>query len=242
MNMHEEPLWASGPGEILRHGIDLLAKDSDANRRLALISIDNSVELAMQTFIQLPKRITGIDISRKQRDDICTSFINLLDGIETHASEKIVGVNLGEIEWFHRLRNQLYHQGNGLTVERKKVELYAKIASMLLTSLFGVSLKFPESGSMHLIGDFINAYASIEQSLRDAPSYYPALPSGRMVNETIRSSILGPASHDKLDEITRVRNIVVHSPEGAGLITPSLLASTVEIAAKLRSAFPGKRR
>ena len=37
--------WISGPREILQHGLSLLHEDSDRNRRLALLSIDNSVEL-----------------------------------------------------------------------------------------------------------------------------------------------------------------------------------------------------
>jgi hypothetical protein len=48
--------WASGPGEILRHGLDLLRKDSDTNRRLAMIAIDNAVELMIKTYLGLPKR------------------------------------------------------------------------------------------------------------------------------------------------------------------------------------------
>ncbi len=42
--------WAAGPREILQHGLSLLHKDSDANRRLALLSIDNAVELTAKTF------------------------------------------------------------------------------------------------------------------------------------------------------------------------------------------------
>jgi len=58
--------WASGPKEILQHGLALLHKDSDANRRLALLSIDNAVELTIKTYLGLPKRISGIDIPRKE--------------------------------------------------------------------------------------------------------------------------------------------------------------------------------
>ena len=126
-----EPLWATGPGEILRHGISLLSDDSDKNRRLAMIAIDNSVELMLQTYISIPKRVTGLTISRRERDEICSGFPQLLDGIEKHAADKVAGIDLGEIEWFHRLRNELYHQGNGLTVERHKVEVYAEMAKVL---------------------------------------------------------------------------------------------------------------
>ncbi len=48
------------PGEILRHGIDLLRRDSDVNRRLAMISIDNSVELMIKTYLGLPRRVNGL--------------------------------------------------------------------------------------------------------------------------------------------------------------------------------------
>jgi hypothetical protein len=49
----EDSPWASGPGEILRHGLDLLKKDTDTNRRLAMISIDNAVELTVKTHFEL---------------------------------------------------------------------------------------------------------------------------------------------------------------------------------------------
>jgi hypothetical protein len=112
--------WATGPGEILQHGLSLLQKDSDQNRRLAFLSIDNAVELTIKTYLSLPRRVTGINLSRKDYLEISESFPRLLDAIEQHAADKLNGIDLGEIEWYHRLRNELYHQGNGLTVERNK--------------------------------------------------------------------------------------------------------------------------
>jgi hypothetical protein len=37
--------------EILLHGISLLKHDTDTNRRLAMLSIDNDVELMVKTFL-----------------------------------------------------------------------------------------------------------------------------------------------------------------------------------------------
>ena len=48
-------------------------KDNDVNRRLAMISIDNAVELMIKTYLGLPKRITGLGISRKDFQDISES-------------------------------------------------------------------------------------------------------------------------------------------------------------------------
>ena len=117
--------WASGPGELLQHGLNLLKTDSDSNRRIAMISIDNSVELMVKTYLGLPQRINQLKIPRREYQEICESFPSLLDALEKYASDKIAGINLGEIEWYHRLRNELYHQGNGLTVEKNNVTVYA---------------------------------------------------------------------------------------------------------------------
>ena len=130
-----EPPWASGPGEILRHGLSLLSEDSDANRRLAFLSIDNAVELTMQTYLGLPRRVTGLSVTRREVQQMTESFPAMLDALEEHAADKLRGLQLGEIEWYHRLRNQLYHQGNGLTVEMAKVQVYGELARLLFKSL-----------------------------------------------------------------------------------------------------------
>lgn len=98
--MIQEPYlpWATGPGEILRHGLDLLKKDSDTNRRLAMISIDNAVELMVKTFLGLPKRVTGIAIARREYQEFSESFPRLLDALEQYAPDKLDGIDLGIIE------------------------------------------------------------------------------------------------------------------------------------------------
>jgi hypothetical protein len=156
--------WASGPGEILQHGLSLLQKDSDKNRRLALLSIDNSVELMLKTYLSLPKRVTNISVSRKEFAEISESFPRLLDAIEQHAVDKLVGIDLGEIEWYHRLRNELYHQGNGLTVERTKVVIYAELARLLFKNLFDIDVIIREEGQ-ELISDFLALWTDIELML-----------------------------------------------------------------------------
>jgi hypothetical protein len=90
--------WASGPKEILEHGISLLRKDSDKNRRLALLAVDNAVELTIKTYLGLPKRINGINVPRKEYAEFSESFPKLLDALESYATEKLSGIDLGEIE------------------------------------------------------------------------------------------------------------------------------------------------
>jgi len=209
--------WASGPGEILKHGISLLKKDSDTNRRLAMISIDNAVELMIKTYLGLPSRITGLKIPRKEFQEISESFPQLLDALEKYASEKIVGINLGEIEWYHRLRNELYHQGNGLTVEKDKINVYAELSNLLFENLFGEKLIKSNELSINLLGDFMSAWISYEKVVKPFP-YGNTANSFHYINTPEILNKNGAISNNELRKINNIKNIrnkVVH-----GLVNP----------------------
>lgn len=211
--------WAAGPKEILGHGISLLRKDSDKNRRLALLSVDNAVELTIKTYLGLPKRINGINVPRKDYAEFSESFPKLLDALEQYAAPKISGIELGEIEWFHRLRNQLYHQGNGLTVDRDKVEIYSELAKILFESLFDEPLSFAPEDQHQLLGEFLAAWVAFERVIADLSKQNVAKLStlaGRTrpplmaVGEMVRAGIFEPAEAKEIDELRRIRNEVVH--------------------------------
>ena len=46
--------WIDGPRELLQHAIDHLTQGDDFDRRVAMISIDNAVELTIKTYLGLP--------------------------------------------------------------------------------------------------------------------------------------------------------------------------------------------
>lgn len=211
--------WASGPAEILRHGIGLLRKDSDANRRLAMLSIDNAVELTIKTYLGLPKRVTGLRLSRAAYQEIFESFPKLLDALEQNAADKIGGIDLGEIEWYHRLRNELYHQGNGLTVERAKVEVYADLAKLLFKNLFGLELEVPDVTTSDVLGQFLAKWALLERAATQCANKRKGVPESlskpvlsplTTIRELTHSGILNPQDSKELDELRQIRNQVVH--------------------------------
>ena len=164
--------WVTGPAEILEHGLSLLETDSDKNRRLAMIAIDNSVELAIKTYLGLPKRITGLLITRKEYAEISESFPRLLDALEKYCEGKLEGLDLGEIEWYHRIRNQLYHQGNGLTVEREKVTIYSELAKLLFKNLFDADIEFPTTDEHEIMGKFLSEWVKLERAISKLASQY----------------------------------------------------------------------
>ncbi len=176
-----------------------------------MIAIDNSVELMLQTYICLPKRVTGLSISRRERDEICSGFPQLLDGIEKHAADKIIGIDLGEIEWFHRLRNELYHQGNGLTVERNKVEVYAELAKILFENLFGVEMKVIETDHLRRMGDFIENWVNLEKKLAKVPGNKPGqVPRRQILQKMVDEGQLTKSQLEEFEEVRRLRNQLVH--------------------------------
>jgi len=229
MTTRSLPPWATGPGEILKHGLDLLKRDTDTNRRLAMISIDNSVELMIKTYLGLPKRVTGLLIPRKEYQEISESFPALLDGLEKHAASKLDGVDLGSIEWYHRLRNELYHQGNGLTVEREKVEIYAELANILFTNLFGYPLVQQVSSKSGVLGQFMASWLSVEKGLRELADRHSATgfrPAGMI--EVLRflrnGDLLSTEEMNQLNVLRQIRNQVVHGAvDPEDVLTPNII-------------------
>ena len=229
--MSKQP-WASGPGEILRHGLSLLRKDSDTNRRLAMLSIDNSVELMMKTYLALPKRVTGISLSRRQFDEMGQSFPELLNAIEVHAADKLGGIDLAEIEWYHRLRNELYHQGNGLTVELEKVRIYAELAKLLFENLFSIEIEIRDSDQPDLLPEFMKAWSKLEKALNkiDVQSNQ----DDTAASATARATVQKLAADTAIDRtvakeilsLQELRNSIVHSegrPETAKISSETIV-------------------
>lgn len=221
--------WANGPKEILKHGLDLLSKDSDSNRRLAIILIDNSVELMIKTYLGLPQRLSGLKISRQKFADFSESFPRLLDALENYAPKKIIGIDLGEIEWYHRLRNQLYHQGNGLTVEKGNVEVYAELAKLLFKNLFDQELVLNSTKSNELVGEFLANWVNIEKGLYDLSQTHSLLGTKRQTAlDAIRflagAGLIEEEEIEELNKLRAIRNSVVHGVDNFGdLLTDKLM-------------------
>jgi hypothetical protein len=209
------------------------------NRRLAMISIDNAVELMIKTFLGLPKRISGITISRRDFQEMSESFPRLLDGLEHHAPDKLDGIDLGTIEWYHRLRNELYHQGNGLTVEREKVEIYAQIANLLFKNLYGYELVHPTGRRSDLLGEFMEEWVRFEAGLRDLAATHNLL--GQAPKSMIRvleflegASILSTQEKRELDHFRQLRNEIVHGAiDFREALSPNVIARLRHLISKI---------
>ena len=222
-NTEEIKPWAEGPLEILKHGIEHSKLDTDFDARIAMISIDNAVELMIKTYLGLPNRITGLRLSRRKFEEISDNFTLLLDKFEELAPDKILGIELGDLEWYHRLRNQLYHQGNGIIVEKRKVEAYTEIAKILFLNLFEVPVKDEIiKKPLSLVGEFINNYATLEKNLQIIMKQHKLdkrfYSIRQMANFLLESGFFSKELYQELILINSFRNELIH-----GIKTPTVL-------------------
>lgn len=201
--------WTDGPRELLQHAVDHLAQGGDFDRRIAMVSIDNAVELTVKTYLDLPKRArTSSGPGRKELEDASGSFPGLLDLLEKYASDRLVGLSFDDIEWYHRLRNQLYHSGNGITVEKSKVETYLELATSLFESLFGCMPVLTHAGAIRTnTGEFLDLWVQFERGLRNklpekkGPAYY-------WKRDFLRQA--SPEAEALYSTVAQFRNEVVH--------------------------------
>lgn len=165
--IREKP-WVSGPKELLLHALEHLERKTSFNSRIAFISVDNAVEVAVQTFLSLPPRSRGTaGPVRRELDEARGSLPRLLDLLERNAETKLGTIDPDEIRFYHGLRNALYHEGNGITVEPDKVEAYLEIARVLFLNLFDIDVRgdvVPSPTSP--VALFLASWADFEERLQ----------------------------------------------------------------------------
>lgn len=160
--------WAAGPKELLDHADSYMSNNEAFDSRIAFISIDNAVEVMIRTFLSLPKRARGKNGRPRKRIDSAFGFPDLLDLLEEYAEDLIGGTELGDIEWFHRIRNSLYHEGNGITVDAEQLKSYRAVAQILYQNLFDIKPTKSEPSITGASGKFLEQWAGLENRLKSA--------------------------------------------------------------------------
>jgi hypothetical protein len=206
-----EKAWTSGAIELLRHADAHIELETAFDRRIAFISIDNSVETSIRIFLSLPQSKSGVKIPRKDVDAVENSFPGLLSLLWQYAGNRLTDIDEADIEHYHRIRNKLYHDGTGLGVDERYLLAYRQIAVLLLKNLFSVAVGEPRPAPT--LERLIVLRNKIEEALdvklanaglkRDLPFFH------------LRAVVIqGVISHEDYKNLTELRTIVsaqVHS-------------------------------
>ena len=116
----------------MKHADSHIDLSTAFDKRIAFISIDNCVETIVRTYISLPNAKSGIKVKKQELDEAGNSFPQLLSLLFKYTPEKLVGIDAVDIEHYHRIRNKLYHDGTGLSVDDEYLIAYRGIAGVLL--------------------------------------------------------------------------------------------------------------
>ena len=161
-----EQTWASGAIELLRHADSHIDLKTAFDKRIAFISIDNSVETSVRVFLSLPEPKAGVKIARSDVSAAGNSFPKLVDLLFAHVGSRLTGIDPHDIEHYHRIRNRLYHEGTGFSVDEQYLLAYRSIAALLLQNLFGVVYSKADD-QLPRLDILILTWNQIEQKLKD---------------------------------------------------------------------------
>lgn len=204
--------WASGAIELLNHADTHIGHDTAFDRRIAFISIDNAVETMIRVFLSLPSSKSDVIVNHKERAEVENSFPKMLTLLWNKASKRVTGLDAGDVEHYHRIRNKLYHDGTGLSVDDQYIRAYRRIAAILLEQLFGITSPnlVPLATLENLIAVWDQLDTLIKQKMDEAGVDYGHTFKWEWA---IRNSVFDMTFVHELTELRMIRNAQVHSTE-----------------------------
>lgn len=140
--MPKLPPWTDGPFELLVHAEMHLRAGEDFDRRLALISFDNAIEVAITTFLTLhPIQRNGKTYKCDDVEKWLANYHSRLDFLETELAVQGQAwiVERSHIVWAHAQRNEQYHAGNQGVPDKRCLGIAKQAALWVFGMLFGVA-------------------------------------------------------------------------------------------------------
>lgn len=213
--------WVHGPFDLLRHGEEHRHGLRDFDRRIALISFDNAIEMAVVTYLDLNPAQRG-GLSYRQEDVVHwkRNFHAKLEFIELFANSKGTPmlVQRDEMIYYHGLRNDLYHGGNGTVPALHAVEGARRAALWVVALLFDVD-------AVTLLSEDVDlAPAQTQPASPETEFLGQFLDIKKTLNEVLTALHATVAADSSLDERMRVA-----TPE----VQMQLMASRVTTEAEL---------
>jgi hypothetical protein len=135
------PPWARGPFELLVHAEGHLRNGGDFDRRIALISFDNAIEVAITTYLSLhPIQRGNRNYTKADVEKWLGNYHTKLDFLDMELSARGLAweVDRSHIVWAHDHRNEQYHGGNKGTPEKQVLGLIRQAALWILSALYEV--------------------------------------------------------------------------------------------------------
>lgn len=193
--------WQAGPAEMVNYALELMEKKGDIDSRISFLLFDVAVETTFKTYLLLPESITKTRIPFADRKKHATgTFHDLIKGIK-RCTNLVSGSDLAHIEFYHDIRNRLYHQGDGITVAQKDLKGYSQLATKVLRKLLKVDLSgktslLPTKSSLS-IDDKISLRTQLQKEVDDLKQI------ATLLIEEIEPKLILPSTTAKFAEISK---------------------------------------
>lgn len=131
--------WVKRPFELIYHAEIHYRKDTDYDRRLALISYDNSIEVSITTYlslnpIQRGNRVYEREKVKKWLDNFHTKIDFFILEIQSRGLPEYK--EKADIVWYHEQRNEHYHGGTSGVPEKRTLDDIRQVALWIFSVLF----------------------------------------------------------------------------------------------------------
>jgi hypothetical protein len=155
--------WQKTAKNLIGYAQRFQKTNDEFERQVGYLLLDVGVETLFRVFVTQPgieaklgytkrdKIAKGtIEKTNIQRDEITLSgfdelaFHKLSEAVKQIAGEKVSKDDLQRVEYFHNIRNKIYHLGDGIVPTQDNFEEYSKIAQSLLKTLYDLKEDDPE--------------------------------------------------------------------------------------------------
>lgn len=160
--MSPNSIWALPSVELMQHAGEHLQREHPRDFRIALLSIDNALDAALSAYLEVVAPEDPTVASQLPRTPPRV-FPERLALVETVAPKVFTQGELMDIEYYHRLRNQLYHQGVGGGADKATAVAYFNLAQRAIEELLGARVEPKKSRLRDLTSE---ARAAIEQEIK----------------------------------------------------------------------------
>lgn len=135
--------WVHGPLELIKHAEEHVQANGDFDKRIALISYDNAIEVSISTYLQLhPSQRKGAEYQKEDVKKWLSNYHSLLsfffDKFIKDSGQKPL-IDKSDIIHYHDLRNNLYHEGKYLVPSIRDIRGARAAALYVFSSLFSVN-------------------------------------------------------------------------------------------------------
>jgi hypothetical protein len=117
--------WARGPFELLLHAELHMRDGDDFDRRIAIISYDNAIEVAITTYLSLnPIQRGNRQYPRQQVEQWLANYHTKIDFFLAELITRGLSVTYekADIVWYHDVRNDQYHGGKPTVPQLEELE------------------------------------------------------------------------------------------------------------------------